>query len=99
MKCIILGVQEMKFTGRDGRLVDIKKVHYIDRNVEELGMENCRGFLPMVVNCTPAVYSCISEVPALYRMEFSQRPDNKGKPVPILVGVEYVAPVDFEPEL
>ncbi len=91
---VVLGVRRIDFIGDDDRRVQMVKVSYIGQP-EQNG--DVRGCLPMTVTSRDmGLFEVFKRVPGHYELEFTMRPDSKGRPMTVLVGGSYIGEVNLD---
>jgi hypothetical protein len=78
-KFFVLYVRQYDFTEDSGKRVQGLKMTYLDEPVENTSM--AKGRPPMTITSSDiSLWSSFSSVPGYYDLEFTMRPDSKGKP-------------------
>lgn len=76
MAFLILSVKKYDFTNPDGERINGVKVTYCD---EPTYNKDTKGFNPMNITAPIDSWGFFDKVPALYDIDFTLKPDNKGK--------------------
>jgi hypothetical protein len=89
---VVLGVRQFSFKDDRDRQVEGCKVTYLDAPSDQPGV---RGYQPLTVTTPIEFWNQFTTIPAVYDIEFAQRPDAKGKPVLTIKKAEFVESVDL----
>lgn len=73
---LILAVKRYKFAQETGEVIQGVTVTYADEPTYD---DNTKGFVPMKVTAPLESWIDFTKVPGLYDMDFSLKPDAKGK--------------------
>ena len=92
-QCVLLSARRYDFKDEAGKQVDGVTLTYITEYVEAGG--DTLGCQPLSVAAASSVWPQLGAVPGVYDLDFKQRPGPKGKPTLQLVGLKFVAPVEF----
>lgn len=94
-RVLVLGARRYDFTAKDGGHVEGVQVSYItDDVVEEPNQRGCSTFQ---VSAPLGIWPDLARVPAVYDVDFRQRPGLKGKPTLHLVSANFVSSFRLEP--
>jgi hypothetical protein len=89
---VVLGVRQFSFKDDRDRQVEGCKVTYLDAPSDQPGV---RGYQPLTVTTPIEYWNQFTTIPAIYNIDFAQRPDAKGKPVLTVRNAEFIDQVDF----
>lgn len=93
-KCLVLSIKPYDFENNKGERVQGAKVAYINKRATS--RENEKGNPPLIVAISNTeMLKEISEVPAIYDLDFEQVTGKANKPELVLSGIEYIHPVDL----
>jgi hypothetical protein len=77
MKALVLNISRFSFPNANGEIVEGSKITFCE--VPSMDKNN-KGSMPMTVNAPLDAYAVFeSNVPAVYDIELSHKPDSKGK--------------------
>jgi hypothetical protein len=87
---VILSARRYDFEDDKGKQVKGITLTYADP--EEVAEDGRKGFTLLTINAPDEIWRQLRDEPALYRLDFRQRPGRGGKPVLQVVSCEYVQP-------
>lgn len=90
MNYLILSARRYDFQDDQGKQVKGITLTYADP--QEVGEDGRKGFTLLTINAPDEIWRQLRDEPALYRLDFRQRPGRGGKPMLHVVSCEYVAP-------
>ncbi len=92
-RCLVLSARQYDFKNDAGEAVEGVTVNYLtlDSPVDT----ETRGCPPLTINAAPQMWKQLENLPGFYDLDFKQRPGAKGKPVLMVTGAHYVAPLDI----
>lgn len=93
MECLVLGARRYDFKDDDGAPVKGVTLYYLTGDAE--AEENQVGEIPMQVSAPLAVFHELDQLPAVYDVDFRQRPGRGGRPTLHAVGLSYSGPARF----
>ena len=93
MECLVLGARRYDFKDDDGAPVKGVTLYYLTGDAE--AEENQVGEIPMQVSAPLAVFHQLDQLPAVYDVQFKQRPGRGGRPTLQAVGLSYSGPARF----
>lgn len=93
MRCLVLGARRYDFKDDDGARVEGVTLHYLTLDSEQSSDQ--RGEVPFSCSAPPGLFHQLEELPAMYDVDFRQRPGRGGKPTLQAVGVSYLGEPSF----
>lgn len=95
MKYLVLSAKPYEFNSKDGNLVKGMSVSYIQKKPSS--RENEFGHPPFIINSQLEDFKQddLKQIPGIFDMDFEQVVGKDHKPVLMLTGMEFVAPIDF----
>lgn len=95
MKVLVTGFKAYSFQEKEtGRQVAGTSMHYIDP--EQVGDVGLVGALPVKQSVSDILAANLTKAPAIYEIDFSIRPDGRGRPQLQLSKIEYVKDFSFK---
>ena len=90
MRCLVLGARRYDFKDDDGGRVEGVTLHYLTLDGSQDGTTGDQlGEIPLQVSAPASLFHQLTEVPALYDVDFRQRPGRGGRPTLQAAGVSY----------
>jgi len=93
MSFLVLNVRSYSFDAEDGRHISGASVTYLD--LTPTPSSDAQGVPPLTVSVPPEVATQFPSAPAIYQLEFTQRPGKGGRPMLALARAELVRPVNL----
>lgn len=90
-KHVITGYRPYDFVNADGEKVQGVKIFYLDEAVDDKEV----GLFPLNISTGYEQLPQLKAVPGVYDLDFKQRRDQKGRPVLVLKGIEFVSSLDI----
>lgn len=93
MSYLILSVKRYDFAQQDtGERISGVKVTYCD---EPTYNKDAKGFTPMNITAPIDAWTQFDKIPALYDIDFSLKPDNKGKATLVYKSAKFVKEISI----
>jgi hypothetical protein len=92
-KCLVLSARKYDFKDEAGKQVEGVTITYLVPDVQLDG--DTRGCQPLSTSAPSSLWPQIERLPAVYEMDFKQRPGPKGKPTLQLVAARFVEPFEL----
>lgn len=93
-RCLVLHARRYDFKDADsGRRIEGITLTYLTGDVED--QLDQRGQVPLQIKAPVELWPALHTVPAVYAIDFRQRPGQRGRPTLQAVGVKFVESVDL----
>jgi len=92
---LLLAAKRYSFKNDQGEQVEGTTLHYLDIEGGPSNEASRVGFEPLTITAPLEVFESVQEVPALYSLDWRQRPGKNGRPTLSVTGLKWLSTPPF----